>query len=255
MKPAFPKKIPASSTLAAVALFAFVSAHASVVTDWNFGTLATSSSDNTPAPTTDITGTATASIIGMDGGPEGDITNETGAPGNANIWRVRGTSNNGWDSGAQQYTQGVQFNVSTAGESNVSLSFNMAASNNGIEGLEVQYTTNGTAWTNDQEITLGTAYTNYVVSLSGIPAASNDANFGIRLVSAYTGGTQYETPSGNAAYVNGQGNWRISDVQIDATPVPIPASLLLLLSGLGAASLMLRRSTRRLDPGVTPLAS
>ena len=250
MKPVF-LKMPTSLTLAAVALSISVSAQASVVTDWNFGTLATISSDNTPTPTSDITHSSSASIIGMDGGPEGDITNETGAPGNTDVWRVRGTSNNGWDSTAAQYTQGAQFNVSTAGQTNVSLSFNMAASNNGIEGLEVQYTTNGTTWINDEEITLGTAYATYVVTLSGVPAASNDANFGIRLVSAYTGGTQYETPTGNEAYVNGQGNWRISDVQIDATPVPIPASLPLLLSGLCAGCLMLRLSSSK-RTGISP---
>jgi hypothetical protein len=247
MKPVSPMKARTSAALAALALSVCVPAHAAVLTDWNFGTVAINSSDNTPTPTTDITHTSSASIIGMDGGPEGDITNESGAPGNTDVWRVRGTANNGWDSAAAQYTQGVQFNVSTAGQSNISLSFNMAASNNGIEGLEVEYTTNGTTWNNDQEITLGTAYTSYVVSLSGVPSASNDPNFGIRLVSAYTGGSQYETPTGNTAYVNGQGNWRISDVQIDATPVPIPASLPLLLSGLGAICLMLQRSARRLD--------
>jgi hypothetical protein len=235
-----------AALVAAGTLAVFAAAQASTVTDWNFGTLPITSSDNTPAPTTDITGTSTASIIGMDGGPEGDITNETGAPGNTDVWRVRGTSNNGWDSTAGQYTQGAQFNVSTVGQSNVSLSFNMAASNNGIEGLEVQYTTNGTTWVNDQAITLGTAYTTYTVSLSGVAAASNDANFGIRLVSAYTGGSQYETPTGNAAYTNGQGNWRISDVQIDATPVPLPAAFPLLLSALGGLGLtgIKRRSSR-----------
>jgi hypothetical protein len=130
----------------------------------------------------------------------------------------------------------------------------MAASSNGIEGLEVQYTTNGSTWINDDPITLTTAYTSYMVNLAGVSPANNDPMFGIRLVSAYTGGSQYETPSGNAAYVNGAGNWRISDVQIDTSPVPIPASLPLLLSGLGGLSLMRRRSARRSKGSAVSLA-
>ena len=236
----------ASAVLAPFALLACASAHASIITDWNFGSVAVTSTDNTPAPTTDTTGTSAASIIGMDGGPQGDITSISGAPGNTDVWRVRGTSNNGWDSTAAQFTQGAQFKVSTAGQSNISLSFDMAASNNGIEGLEVQYTTDGSTWVNDQSITLGTAYALYSVNLSGIAGANNDSNFGVRLVSAFTGGSQYETPTGNAAYVNGQGNWRISDVQVDGvSAVPVPASLPLMLSGLGVLGLMMRRRPAR----------
>jgi hypothetical protein len=176
-----PYAVAATLTLAA----AYAPAEASVITDWAFDSLPITSTDNTPAPTSDTTGSASASIIGMNGGPEGDITNESGAPGNTNVWRVRGTGSNGWLTTAAQYTQGAQFLVSTAGQTGISLSFDMAASNNGIEGLEVQYTTDGSDWINLDAITLSTTYTPYNVSLAAIAGAANDASFGIRLVSEF----------------------------------------------------------------------
>ncbi len=43
-------------------------------------------------------------------------------------------------------------------------------------------------------------------------------------------------------YNNNSGNWRIADVQIDGTPVPLPAAVWMLLSGVsGMAGLAKRR--------------
>lgn len=269
-------------TIALLALgVAGTAAHAaSIITDWNFGAVATTNPDNTPAP---ITGSGTASSLGMtnnytyttSGTVTGtgsvtldDVTNDgatskqTGSSlGNGNVWRIRGqagtgttgTTNNGWNNSAPEYSQGAQFNVSTAGYSGISLSFNWAATTQGIANLQVQYTTNGSTWTNVGQVftatvdngtpgTAGYGFATDTVDLSSITAVGNDANFGVRLVSAYnsTLGNEYASASSvlagaPAQYNNNSGNWRIADVQIDGTaaPVPLPAAAWFLVSGLG----------------------
>jgi hypothetical protein len=144
---------------------------ATVITDWDFGTLASVAPDNTPAATggTAATNSATtAGSVGMAnnysevGYPAGspytfdDITNDTNSTfGNKNVWRLRGSSTqatqsgaNGWSINAPQYSQGAQFTTTTADYDDIVLSFNWASTAQGIANMQVQYTTNGTTWTN-----------------------------------------------------------------------------------------------------------
>jgi hypothetical protein len=86
------------------------------------------------------------------------------------------------------------------------------------------------------------------VSLAGLSGLSNDPNFGVRLVAAYnpTLGNEYASATsvlGGAPvqYNNNSGNWRIADVQIDGSPVPLPASAWLMLSGCGGLGFWARR--------------
>jgi hypothetical protein len=259
--------------LACTAGAACASAQAGTVTDWDFGTLAVTAPDDTPAPTT---GSGSATSLGMTntytetgGGGDvsttyDDITQDTDSTiGNENVWRIRGagsTPGNGWSINAPEYSQGAQFDVSTAGYSDVSLSFNWAATAQGIANLQVQYNTNinnASGWTNVGPLetatvansSAGGSFQTDTINLSGITGVSNDADFGIRLVSAYnpTLGTYASASSviaGTPAdYNNNSGNWRFADVQIDGTvaPVPLPASAWLLLSALGGLGAWGRR--------------
>jgi hypothetical protein len=261
-------------------------AQADTVAEWNFGTLSTSTPDNTPAATngTEATNSATTGTsVGMAnsyaevGYPSGsaytfdDITNDTNSTtGNGNVWRIRGSSTqatqsgaNGWSINAPEYTQGAQFTTTTANYDDIVLSFNWASTAQGIANMQVQYNTNvnnASGWTNVGSLLTATvgnsssggSYQTDTINFGalGITSVNNDATFGVRLVAAYnpTLGNYASASSviagSPAAYNNSSGNWRFAGVQIDGTevaPVPLPASAWLMLGGLGGFGVMARR--------------
>lgn len=287
-------KISAPLCLMGMAITASTMARAdSLITDWDFGSLVSVAPANTPSATT---GTGTATSLGMTnsytyttGGvatgvgavTADDITNDAPSGtkdgstlGNGNVWRIRGqagtgttgTTNNGWNNSGPQYSQGAEFDTSTVGYSVTSLSFNWAATTQGVGNLQVQYTIDGSSWTNIGSVysatvdnnTTGTSGAGFqvdTINLSAISGVSNDADFGVRLVAAYnpTLGNEYASATSvvsgaPAQYNNNSGNWRIADVQIDGnaiSPVPVPASLPLLLSGIAGIGALARRRRQR----------
>jgi hypothetical protein len=270
--------------IAAIAFAAATSAHADTIADWNFGSLAVVAPDNTPAATggTQAANAATkAADVGMTNSyaeagysssvSYDDIANDTNSTiGNGDSWRIRGSSSatkstgaNGWSINAPEYAQGAQFATTTAGEQNIVLSFNWAASAQGIANMQVQYNTNvnnAGGWTNVGSLLAATvgnsspggSYQTDTINFGalGITSVNNDATFGVRLVAAYnpTLGNYASASSviagSPALYNNSSGNWRFADVQIDGTaiaPVPLPASVWLLVSSLGGLGLLARR--------------
>jgi hypothetical protein len=224
-------------------------AAAGTITAWSF-TAAAAAPDNSPAPST---GAGAAITLGMTNNYNGgNVASDDvlATPGTAdptfteNAWRIRGTANNGWAIAAPQYSQGVEFDVSTVGYSGISLSFDWYATTQGIRDLQVQYnlnTSNSTGWTNLG----GTSPTGtfiavpndwyggatpstpmITVSFASITGANNNPNFGVRLVSAYdsTGnlGPEYASATLGAngqtvEYNNSSGNWRFDNISISGT--------------------------------------
>jgi hypothetical protein len=152
---------------------------------------------------------------------------------NNQVWRLRDQvapnaaanfAANGWSTLAPEYTQGAEFDVATTGYSKIKVSFDWAPTNKGVEDVELQYktdVTNAAGWTNLQKYTNtligGDFNINAPVDLSAIPGVDNDANFGIRIVSAYHGNTGAYGQTNNAALNNSSGNIRLDDVTISGT--------------------------------------
>ncbi|HVX13283.1 MAG TPA: hypothetical protein VHC22_19015 [Pirellulales bacterium] len=227
----------------------FSTAAANIITAWTFPTTA-GAPDNSPAPTF---GSGTATTLGMTnnytngsgtGNTAGDDVLGTAGTANTafteNLWRIRGTPNNGWAQAAPQYSQGIELDTSTVGYSNIVFAFDWYSTTQGIRDLQVQYNT-GSGWVNYQGpsptgtfIATSNDYNNaglspvnptIYINLSGVAAANNNPDLGIRLVSAYdsTGTLESVSPSTPYAsatstadniipYNNSSGNWRFGNL-------------------------------------------
>jgi uncharacterized protein (TIGR03437 family) len=249
-------------------------AQADVITAWTFENSALALT-NSPAPST---GSGTATSIGMDKYPTpnigvttddvlADTAGDTGVNGASNltqIWRVRAQAGaagaaNGWSSTAPIGAQGAMFAASTVGYTNIIVSFDWYATNQGEAKLQVQYTTDGSTWHN-VPLTLGsatgvalmknTASSNtvngwYVAITGGAgqgwfpgltatisdPAAANNPKFAVQMVNASTGADC--TGASGTALNNNSGNWRFDNVTISGQNT---------FSGFTAGNLVLSRT-------------
>jgi hypothetical protein len=167
-------------------------------------------------------------------------------------WRVRGADpatdtwneHNGWNSAAPIGAQGAEFDVSTVNYSTILLTFDLYSTTQGEAKMQVEYTTDGTDWTNAATLeypnnptfiqtnatvdlggsantatgtyfyqTNGQGWFNHItVDLTGLAAATNNPNFGVRVVNAATGSDCVNFTGGS--YNNSSGNWRFDNVVI-----------------------------------------
>ena len=239
------------------------------ITAWNFDNTAAQTATLAPPPST---GSGTAASVGMSQpgtttpglyptagavGPDisavfqATATADQGSsdPGSTFIWRVRGS--NGWNTAAGIGTQGAQFSASTAGYNSINARFDIYLTTAGEGKFQVEYTTDGTNWTNVPASLLGVGsnsgiaavsnssspntvqggyfsvtggqkwYNGLTVDLSGINAVNNNPNFGLRIVNAATGSDD-TVSNGTTLENNTSGNWRLDEVQILGT-VAAPA--------------------------------
>ncbi len=228
--------------------------------------------NNSPAPSV---GVGTASGLGMTNSYNSTtstnsddvlagVAGDTGTNGLAdltNIWRIRGSAANGWSSQAPIGTQGAEFATSTVGYSGpINISFDWYATAAGEQNLQLEYTDNGTTWTN-VPVTVPTAdadmmaktnssspntVTGSYVQMTGSqwapnltatindPLADNNPNFAIELVNASTGTD--DTNTGGTALNNTSGNWRFDNIDIAMPQSYTPGNLVELQGGDGANS-------------------
>ncbi len=243
-------------SIAALIAASVLVVRADVITAWTFENSAIALT-NSPAPST---GAGTAKSIGMDVYPTPNIgvttddvllgsTGDTGVNGNTNIsqiWRVRaqaGSSGaaNGWSSLAPIGTQGAVFAASTVGYTNITVSFDWYATNQGEANLQLQYTTDGTTWHNvplnltgsdaglaliNNTTSANTVKGSYVSITGGAgqgwftgltatisdPNAANNPKFAIEMVNASTGADCIG--ASGTPLNNNSGNWRFDNVTI-----------------------------------------
>ena len=182
---------------------------------------------------------------------EGDVITPSTGAGTASL--VGGTTatfatgfsaGRGWNTttypsqGTNPKTAGVQFLAATTGYFNITVSWNQRHSNTSANTAVLQYTTDGTTWTDHQTYSFvpaatGTGDTWYSRSadLSSVTGVANNPLFGIRVVSNYDAGTGTYLASRSTSTYGTTGTWRFDDVKVEGV-VPEPASIAALSLGL-----------------------
>ena len=246
--------------LCAIAVPASLTAAASAqITQWNFNSIVPDAATGTGTTTPNI-GTGSISNIGgtTTTFASGDASGGSSDPavGDDSGWNLTAFPAQGSGSG----TAGLQGLASTAGFSNISVSWDLRTSNSGSRYYQFQYTLDGSAaipsyipfgGDANNVVTSGGGdfwNNNNLVDLSSVAGANNNANFGFRIVSVFspvgftnltpvTFGPNQGYRAANAddrAYAT-SGTWRFDMV----TVVPAPGALALL--GLGGLALSRRR--------------
>lgn len=225
--------------------------NAAVITSFTFDQLSTGI-NNSPAA---AVGVGAATPLGMTNGfttpaslTSADVLASAGssnpAPSNQ-AWRIRGGgtgSGNGWAAAAPQYSQGAEFLTSTLGYKDIVLTYDWSPTTQGVKHQQVQYTTDGSSWTNVGALQVGPATESWVngitIDMSAIVDVNNNPLFGARIVSAYApsgpNAGQYVNLAGNPINST-SGNWRIDTITVSGNVVPEPATLALV--GLGAVGI------------------
>jgi hypothetical protein len=157
-----------------------------------------------------------------------------------------GGVHNGWNTAAPIGTQGAQFDVSTLTYDDIIITFDMFSTSQGEAKMCVEYTTNAWTTTNiaysmyyganpsfmatntpsapgySPDTVAGTYfwqnigqafYNNFVVDLTAVPDAANNANFSFRIVNAAQGNDCLTFNGGS--YNNSSGNWRYDNVAVN----------------------------------------
>ena len=203
------------------------------VASWTYGTIG---GGNINIPTAN-TGTGTSSVIGTQSTPQ---QLQGMNPAGTGCGAADGGATDCWhfanfEPGTLTETNGVQYNASTVGYSNITFTWDQRMSNTAPNTVRLQYTTNGVAWTNFSMTTLNTTicsgssittngcfktdigdeYRRISVNLSAISALNNNANFGIRLLAAFDPAAgQFRQSTNQTLVATNTGTWRFDNVKV-----------------------------------------
>lgn len=199
-----------------------------IIGAWNYNTIT-----GAPAsPTADL-GTGTSQVVGS-------LVVANAATGMDPIINNGCGSQNGTNPGAWSFTaspgttnesSGVQYNVSTVGFQNILFTWDQRWSGTATNTVRVQYTLDGTTWTNFTMTSANTTFCNGAidngrflnngvgdqyrrisVNFSSITGANNNASFGVRIVAAHFQATTDFRQTTNFANIATGGTWRFDNV-------------------------------------------
>jgi hypothetical protein len=159
---------------------------------------------------------------------------------------VAGAANEAWElngfpAGIANKTAGFQYNVSTAGYTNILLTWSERHSATASKYMRVQYTTNGTDYVDGDVITFSqVAYQFYSSDLSAKPGVANNTNFAFRVVAEWESTAINDANAAYAGTSSGFGStgtiredlMTVWGSALGSNPVPIP--LAINLSGTNA---------------------
>ncbi|NJL14647.1 MAG: T9SS type A sorting domain-containing protein [Microscillaceae bacterium] len=204
-----------------------------IITQWNFNSETPDANTGT-GNLSPSTGAGTASLVGGT-----TATFASGDAGNGSSDPATG-DDSGWNistfpaAATGSETAGIQFLVSTAGRSNIVFTFDQRHSNTSSRFVRVQYTLDGTNWTNFTATGSGTQDGLFVASMgdnwfnartcdfSSITGANNNPNFGLRILSAFAPGTSDYVAAGNTSTYGTGGTWRFDMITIqEGAPAPV----------------------------------
>ncbi len=206
------------------------------ISSWNYQPL-----NGTNANPTPNIGSGTSALVGSMTVPGAATGINTGTGCGAQVtgqtaWAI-GTA----APGATNESSGAQWNVSTVGYENITFAWEQRWSGTATNTVRLQYTTNGSTWTNFTMTALNTTFClgaldngrfaanttadqfrRITVDLSSITAANNNANFGVRIMAAHYQATGQFRQTATPATLATGGTWRFDNVFVRGTVLPVP---------------------------------
>ncbi|MBS4051086.1 MAG: VPLPA-CTERM sorting domain-containing protein [Methylomonas sp.] len=210
------------------------SAQASVIAQWNFNSNPADSSTSTGSIIPAI-GNGTAALVG---GITGSFSSGSASGGSSD---PAATDNSGWQTttyaaqGTGDKTRGVQFNVSTVGFKDITISYDLRHSNTSSRYELVQYSLDGINFI-DSTLFDGNAgdtwFNNRSIDFSSIAGVADNANFALRIVAAFAPNSSAYLPSNVGSSYGTAGTWRFDMATVSGSPVPVPAAFWMMSAGL-----------------------